>query len=78
MRKETQVSLAHLVLQVFQAPKERLVSLVHLVHQVAVAHLDHQELLCKAPRDSQELLDSREDQVECLGLVFANKHKNFF
>lgn len=43
VRKETQVSLAHPALQVFQAPKERLVSLVLLVHPGAAAHLEHQE-----------------------------------
>lgn len=72
VQRETQVFLAHLAVLVSPALKERLDSPAHLVLQVTVALLDLQDWLCRAPKDSKDLLDHPEEQVPLVHKVPAD------
>lgn len=63
VRRETQVLQEDLARLVSPALKERLVSLALLVLVATPAPPGPQDLLCRAPKDSKDLLDHLEEQV---------------
>lgn len=71
MRRETQVLQEDLARLVSPALKERLVSLALLVLVATPAPPGPQDLLCRAPKDSKDLLDHLEEQVKYFDLLFA-------